>query len=61
MMQKQYLTTDEFAAEIGIKPGTLTKAKSKDGHYFGVTPLKGLNGRLSWPADAVAKLKGGAA
>lgn len=57
---KQY-TTAQFATELGLSPETLRKAHSKTGSYMGVVPVKQVNGRLLWPADAVAKLKGGAA
>lgn len=54
------MSTAQFAQELGLAPNTLLKAHSRDGHYFGVTPAKAANGRLIWPAEALAKLKGGA-
>lgn len=57
----KYLTTPQFAAELGLSPETLRKAHCQTGTYLGVAPQKQMNGRLAWPADAIAKLKGGAA
>lgn len=56
----KHLSTAQFAAELGISPQTLLKANCKQGGYFNVVPVKQANGRLLWPVDALAKLKGGA-
>lgn len=55
------MSTNEFARQLGITPGAIYKALSARGSYYGVSPLKLPNGRLLWPAEALAKLKGGAA
>lgn len=56
----KYLSTAQFAAELGISPQTLQKAHSLQKAYFNISPTKQANGRLLWPAEAVDKLKGGA-
>lgn len=55
------MTTEELAGQLGLKPETIRKAAAKSGSYYGITPQKLPNGRLLWPTDALAKLKGGAA
>ncbi len=55
------MNTAQFARELCISPSTLLKAHSRQGSYFGAVPTKAANGRLLWPVDALAKLKGGAA
>lgn len=52
----QGLTTDQFAAQLQIKPQTLRAALCRDGHYYGVRPVKMPNRRLLWPDDAAARL-----
>lgn len=51
-----YLTTDEFAAMLGVEPQTVLKNHSKNGHYGGVRPGKLPSRRLSWPLDAVERI-----
>jgi len=53
------LTTEEFAARLGIKPQTLRAAVCRNGHYFGVRPAKSINRFLLWPADAPQRLTTG--
>lgn len=50
------LTTNEVAQRLRLEPGTLRKRHGQTGSYFGLRPVKMNNGRLLWPADAVAKL-----
>ncbi|WP_185756413.1 helix-turn-helix transcriptional regulator [Pandoraea apista] len=50
---RQFLTTEEFAAALGIAPQTIRKGYSADGHYCNVRPTKLPNRRLAWPTDAV--------
>lgn len=51
-------TTEELARRLGLRPQTLRAALCRNGHYFGLRPVKLPNGRLLWPADAFAKLTG---
>lgn len=55
-----YLTTEEFAAGLGVEPQTILKNHSQHGHYGGVRPGKLPSRRLSWPLDAIERIvKGG--
>jgi hypothetical protein len=55
------LTTEQAAAALHIRPQTLRAALCRDGHYFGVRPIKGRNRFLFWPADAIERLTAGGA
>lgn len=50
------ITTEQLAALLGLKPGSIRSALCRDGHYFGLRPRKLPNGRLIWPADATERL-----
>lgn len=52
------MTTEALAERLGLKPQTLRAAVCRQGHYAGVTPSKGLNRFLYWPADAVEGITG---
>jgi len=60
-MQTTPITTDVLASSLGLKPQTLRAAVCRQGHYGGVTPLKGVNRFLYWPADSVERITGQAA
>lgn len=53
------LTTEALADGLGIKPQTLRAAICRHSHYYGIRPAKLPNGRLIWPADAIARLTAG--
>lgn len=55
------LTTEALADGLGIKPQTLRAAICRHQHYYGIRPAKLPNGRLLWPADAIARLTAGTA
>ncbi|RDU94987.1 DNA-binding protein [Trinickia dinghuensis] len=57
--EREYLTTEEAADLLGLRPQTLRKAYSSDGAYFSVVPKKAANRRLYWKADQVRALIGG--
>ncbi len=57
---KNHLTTEALAAALGIKPQTLRANLCRNGHYFGIRPVKTPNRFLLWPADAVERLVTGA-
>lgn len=57
----RHFTTEQLAAELGVRPQTVRAGLCRDGHYLGMRPLKLPNGRLLWPAEAVAALINGAA
>lgn len=50
-------TTAELAHLLRLDPGTLRKAHSQRGSYYGVRPEKMLNRHLRWPLDALAQLR----
>lgn len=52
-------STEEAAAILKVKPQTLRAALCRDGHYFGVRPIKLPNRMLTWPAEAIERLLSG--
>jgi hypothetical protein len=55
------LSTEQAAAALHIRPQTLRAALCRDGHYFGIRPVKLPNRMLAWPADAIDRLLNGEA
>lgn len=58
-------STEQAAAVLKVKPQTLRAALCRDGHYFGLRPIKCPNRFLLWPAADVEQFvaaggKGGA-
>ncbi len=51
--------TEALAEGTGHKPQTLRASYCKNGHWCGIRPAKLPNGRLLWPADAIARLTAG--
>lgn len=60
-MTPSNLTTDAFAARLGIKPQSVRVRLCRTGSYFGVRPLKAPSGRLLWPAASPEQLLSGPA
>ncbi|WP_439889662.1 hypothetical protein ACS7SF_10080 [Ralstonia sp. 25C] len=58
-MNRDFLTTEEFAAVLAIEPQSLHKRYSATGSYHGVRPKKLPNGRLHWPVEQVKALLNG--
>lgn len=54
------LTTEQLAIELAMEAQSIRKRLSQTGSYFGLRPLKLPNGKLRWPADAIAQLTAGA-
>ncbi len=52
------LSTDEFAAALGIKPTTVRVRFCRTGSYYGIRPIKLPNRLLRWPADGPQRLMG---
>lgn len=52
-------STDQAAAALKIRPQTLRAALCRDGHYFGVRPVKCPNRFLLWPAAEIDALTAG--
>ena len=53
------LSTEQAAAALHIKPQTLRAALCRDGHYFGIRPVKLPNRMLAWPCEAIDSLTAG--
>lgn len=53
----EWMKTADFAAALQLRPNTLRRALCEKGDYYGVRPIKTWNGRLRWPADAIARLQ----
>ncbi|MBC8745211.1 MULTISPECIES: DNA-binding protein [Paraburkholderia] len=58
---RQFLTTDELAERLNVRPRSIHKRYSQTGAYFSVRPIKLPNRRLWWPIDTVEQLTGAAA
>lgn len=54
-------STEEAAAILKVKPQTLRAALCRDGHYFGIRPVKLPNRMLRWNAEDIARLLNGGA
>ena len=54
------LSTEEAAAAMHIRPQTLRAALCRDGHYFGIRPIKLPNRMWAWPAEGIERLLSGA-
>lgn len=52
-------STDEAAAALKVRPQTLRAALCREGHYFGLRPVKCRNRFLLWDAAEVARLASG--
>jgi hypothetical protein len=48
-----YLSTRAAARFAGLEPHVLYSHFRRRGHWCGVVPVKDVNGRLHWPAEAV--------
>lgn len=53
------LSTEQAAAALHIKPQTLRAALCRNGHYFGIRPLKLPSRFLAWPAEGIERLLSG--
>lgn len=56
--QRKY-STDYTSKKFLVKPHTLHAALCRNGHYFGIRPVKLPNGLLAWPADEVDRIASG--
>ena len=53
MTDQEFLSTQDFAEKLLVTPGTVRQRLCRTQSYFGVKPLKGPNGRLLWPKEAL--------
>ncbi|MCK0510792.1 DNA-binding protein [Aromatoleum buckelii] len=56
---QQTIQTATLAKATDRKPASIRTAVWRNGHFCGIKPFKLPNGRLLWPADAVARLTAG--
>lgn len=56
---RDFLSTEEFAAVMAVDPQSIRKRYSSEGSYHGVRPTKLPNRRVLWPVDAVRQLRNG--
>jgi len=52
-------STEQAAAALHVRPQTLRAALCRDGHYYGIRPVKLPNRLLAWPADDIERLLNG--
>lgn len=52
-------STEQAAELLKVKPNTLRAAYCREGHYFGLRPIKSPNRFLLWPADQVERIARG--
>lgn len=53
---RDFLSTEEFAAVLAVDPQSVRKRYSQEGSYHGIRPTKLPNRRVLWPAEAVKRL-----
>lgn len=56
---RDFLSTDEFAAVMAVDPQSIRKRYSSEGSYHGVRPTKLPNRRVLWPVEEVRQLRSG--
>lgn len=54
-----HISTEALAQSLGIKPQTLRAALCRNGHYYGLRPIKLPSRLLLWPGDALERLTAG--
>lgn len=54
-----YLSTEELANIFRVKPESVRSSLCRQGHYLGIRPVKLLNRRLAWPAEAAQRALSG--
>jgi hypothetical protein len=58
---RQFITTEELALALSMRPQSIRKRYMETGSYHGVRPVKLPNRFLAWPLDAVERLMRGEA
>lgn len=51
-----FMTTEQLATALGLKPQSIRKRYCETGAYFCLRPIKLPNRRLAWPADSLVQL-----
>ncbi|CAN0618011.1 conserved protein of unknown function [Burkholderia multivorans] len=55
---RPFLTTEELASLMSVRPQSIRKRYMKTGSYHGVRPTKLPNRFLAWPNNSVQQLMG---
>ncbi|QTD89431.1 DNA-binding protein [Burkholderia anthina] len=58
---RPFLTTEELASMMAVRPQSIRKRYMETGSYHGVRPVKLPNRFLAWPSNALEQLMGGVA
>ncbi|WP_175902902.1 DNA-binding protein [Burkholderia seminalis] len=58
---RPFLTTEELASMMAVRPQSIRKRYMETGSYHGVRPVKLPNRFLAWPNNALEQLMGGVA
>ncbi|WP_176041814.1 DNA-binding protein [Burkholderia stabilis] len=58
---RPFLTTEELASMMAVRPQSIRKRYMETGSYHGVCPVKLPNRFLAWPSNALEQLMGGVA
>ncbi|MBY4865391.1 DNA-binding protein [Burkholderia anthina] len=58
---RPFLTTEELASMMAVRPQSIRKRYMETGSYHGVRPVKLPNRFLAWPSNALEQLMGGEA
>jgi hypothetical protein len=56
MPENKFYTTTEVANLLRVQGNTVRRGLCVNGHYLGLNPVKGPNGRLLWPVGPVDNL-----
>ncbi len=57
--EQSFLSTNQLAKLMGVKPGSIHRALTRCGHYLGIRPVKLPNQRLRWSAAAAEAMLAG--
>ncbi|TKC90844.1 DNA-binding protein [Trinickia terrae] len=55
---RPFLTTEELASLMAVRPQSIRKRYMETGSYHGVRPTKLPNRFLAWPSNAIQQLMG---
>ena len=50
------ISVEKLADQLGVQPQSIRARLCRKGDYFGLKPVKFLNGRLGFPADSISRL-----
>ncbi|QGZ61080.1 DNA-binding protein [Paraburkholderia acidisoli] len=53
---RQYLSTEELASHLTLRPQSIRKRYCQTGTYYSLRPVKLPNGRLMWPVNSIELL-----